>query len=341
MRKKKTITMLMIIVFILGSSMLLYYLSSNQLTVNGESISEEEYGFYQGLERAEVSAYFYNLYDAQSDTRDFWSTSFEGETPEDILQERTIKEIVNTRSIFELADKYGIKRPESFEALKQDHSSINKERKKDSEAGETVYGPVKLSFHQYYLDVLNKLEQQLKVKLKEDFFNFSEEELKEYFESLDERLFHKGYEGTVHFYYIDSEYFGGDNDSQVLNLFDELNAYLTVNKEVPINELVDQYQIPVSKQIYETESSSTGKDDETFLQMEKMLSILEVDKVSDVVEIGPFIGVMKVLEKEDLGFSTFEENKEIIIREYLDVKYKELIENMISKAKVKGTINKL
>ena len=66
--------------------------------------------------------------------------------------------------------------------------------------GGTVYGPIEYGEYEYYSYRFGNLEEELKQKIRENVFTFSDEELKAAYDGMGEGYFDRGYRGEARVY---------------------------------------------------------------------------------------------------------------------------------------------
>lgn len=114
-------------------------------TVNGETITTEEFEYFRKKYKAQVLNECLEKYDAEY-TEDFWQTEFNGVTPEEILYKRVLKECAVAKIQLLLMKEEGIYEEISFEGLKNKAETFNSE----NENKENVVGIKSIQMSQFY-----------------------------------------------------------------------------------------------------------------------------------------------------------------------------------------------
>ncbi|MBR3588135.1 MAG: hypothetical protein IKL16_01085 [Clostridia bacterium] len=118
-------------------------------TVNGETITEEEYEYFRKKYKSQVLNECLEKFKTEY-TEDFWQTEFDGVTPEEILHDRVIKECVMAKIQLMLMKEEGIFEDISFEGLKLKAETFNSEN--ENKEGVVGIKSIQMSqFYSYYL----------------------------------------------------------------------------------------------------------------------------------------------------------------------------------------------
>lgn len=338
----KIITVILIIAAVLIISFMfqMYARSNPVMTINDKPISEEEYDFFLNQNRSLVSSYFHRKYKAHINNDNFWGASFNNEVPKEVLKQETLKDIVRVKVIQELAERYGIADGQSFEKMKMNHTKFNQERIEARGSGEVIYGPTEFGLYEYYSYEHDHLETRLKEVLREKYFNFQDKELLDYFKSMDPSYFHKGYEGEARFFYTEMDH-TAPRSKELLHMFNEIVEKLNTGVQVSTDEISERYNLPLFAVNQVIQKGTISKDDPVMLKVVDVFAGLESGEISELTDFDSYIGIVQTIEKKDLGYSEFEDNKELVTRAYLNVKYAELVDEMISAAEVRNVYDRL
>ncbi len=118
-------------------------------TVNGETITEEEFEYFRKKYKSQVLNECLEKFSVQY-TEDFWQTEFEGTTPEEILYDRVLEECVKAKIQFVLMKEEGIYDDITFEGLKLKAENFNAEN--ENKEGVVGIKSIQMSqFYSYYL----------------------------------------------------------------------------------------------------------------------------------------------------------------------------------------------
>ncbi len=133
------------------------------LTVNGEKIIVDEYEYFYKSVRSQIIAEYADKY-ATTDFSNFWETEFNGKTPAQELETRTIEKCVRAKIELNLCKENGIYDDVSFEGLKLKAQQFNAEN--ENKSGVVGLKSIDLdTFYTYYIDIgvmelKNKLEAE-------------------------------------------------------------------------------------------------------------------------------------------------------------------------------------
>ena len=111
-------------------------------------IEREEFQFYAARNRALVAQNFKTVYNAKV-TDDFWTTKYGDDTPEEMLREEALEELINTKAELILMKEYGIIKDISYSAFIKEWIDTNTARSQALRRGANLYGPV-LDHHEPY-----------------------------------------------------------------------------------------------------------------------------------------------------------------------------------------------
>lgn len=188
MLKKRAQTILIILVstFLLFA-ILLVILNLNKiedndtvLTINGESVSKAEYLFVMSGLRPNVFSYFSRKYGTE-ESANFWTSSFNGEVPAEILRQKTIDLLRRIKTEQILMKKHGITDDITFSGFLEDLKTENERRRLALAKNLPVYGPVQYEDKIYYDYLHSERIEKLKRILFTSEITISEEEINNYY----------------------------------------------------------------------------------------------------------------------------------------------------------------
>lgn len=131
--------------------------------MNDLLIQDEELSFYLAEERANVAAYFYQTYQADTGAKHFWNTNFDGEIPAEILSENALFKLKRDKAERILAAEYGLEAAISYEEICDalEHRNIAR----GTESDEIIYGPDEFGYMEYtaytQAEITNKIKDYL------------------------------------------------------------------------------------------------------------------------------------------------------------------------------------
>lgn len=312
------------------------------MIVNGLEITGEEYQFFEDQEAGIVSSYFSTEYGADTGNEDFWDTEYGGETPGERLRELTEENIIYSKTVQCIAKAYELDFPENFTQLEKEREEENVRREEAVSAGKTVYGPTEYGMYEYYSYRFGELEEALKEKLRENVFTFSEEELKAAYDSIGEAYFDRGYRGEARVYVAAAQDGSGQSgtgtDAAAADAgyaaLEEIREFLLAGAEADVETISGKYGTTVNMYEYSFEGESAFKDNDQMQQVMEIYAQLSAGDISGVQNVMGYDCIVQCISKEDLGISTWEENREFLIRHCLEEKYADYIEKQCAAAEI-------
>lgn len=146
--------------------------ASQVFTVNGEVVTSEETEYFKGRCKAEIINEYAEKYSI-TDFSDFWDRDFDGQTPNDTLENRAVQKTIEAKIKLVMMRENDIYDDISFSALREKAQKYNDEHSDVS--GNVGINTIDLStFYTYYISTG---EMELKTKLAEAELKPNEEEL--------------------------------------------------------------------------------------------------------------------------------------------------------------------
>lgn len=130
------------------------------MTVGDEDISVREFRLYLDEQIAHVAAYFYKQYGI-SDHKQFWTTAYSGEVPEEVAKARALEQLIAAKAEQLTMVRYGVLDDIGYDAFAERLRLENKRRNDARKKGLVVYGPKQLSEKEYYGYELGNLRLRL------------------------------------------------------------------------------------------------------------------------------------------------------------------------------------
>lgn len=140
--------------------------SSIVAKVNGYPIYNEEFQQRVNEKKAEVFNYFSKKYKVE-DSRTFWSTSFEGEVPNEMVRKKAFDECIRIKVQQIWAKDQGLIKDISYRTFLKDLKTENRRRTKALKNNEIIYGPEQYGEVEYFSYRFINLVIKLKEKLSE------------------------------------------------------------------------------------------------------------------------------------------------------------------------------
>lgn len=254
---------------ITGISLLI---SSPALYVENIKISKEEAEFFVSEEKSASYAYFAGKYNADTSVSSFRNTQFDGITPEEYARERALKNIVETKNILLLAKEAGMAESVSYSDIRKDWKEFVAARKNAVESNEIVYGPVEMSFSDYYSYYISKIKLEMFEQYKVDN-RLQESETRQYYESHKE-LFSQGDEISLLVYSV-PDAADGNGESTLRQIKKEIEVNGRIQSE---KERIGQYD---ETELAIGEMSNKGDSRSNSIYLEAVYG-LNAGEISDV-----------------------------------------------------------
>jgi len=182
----------LLLVILLLSSFIMYSINYSKnatvFTIDDERVSKAEFVNMMSDCRAEVFQYFVDNYDA-SDSSDFWSTSFNGEVPNELLKQKALEKLKKIKVEQIVLKKYKIIQDTSYNGFLKDFKAENKRRSKALEEKEPIYGPKQYKERAYYSILQGNRVEKLKNKLETTELAPNEDEITEFYNTNKESIF--------------------------------------------------------------------------------------------------------------------------------------------------------
>ncbi|KRF42744.1 peptidyl-prolyl cis-trans isomerase [Paenibacillus sp. Soil787] len=307
-------------------------------SVNGEPVSKDEFLNVMSGSRANVFSYFVQKHGVK-DSAKFWTTSFQGEIPIEVLKQKTLDKlkIIKTEQI--VMKNNGIASDISFSGFLDNLKAENERRKKAVENKQAIYGPQQFDATGYY-DILhgNRMEE-LKNKLADEELSSNEEEIKNAYDENKETLYKKmdsiKYEKIVLSYLDEKGNPSPDKKKMAASLAAKIKD--DTNKGLKFEDIVSDYKKQDKSDVEYKEltfDESTYKTDSwTNPRLTTTLNELKNGQISDVIEENASYYIVKVLEKSMPSYKPLDEVRDQVKKQLADKKVDELIDKLVHEAK--------
>lgn len=307
--------------------------------VNGDAVYEEEFRERLLMQQIPVQQYFKEKYQANME-EDFWHNSYGGEKPLKKAKEMALEEYVRIKVEQQLARDKGIVEDISYSAFLKGLEQENKRRKKAVENNEVIYGPIEYQKNVYYEYLRSNMEIKLKELLEGKEIQFTDEDLRRFYEQSKERLYAK--EGRVKVLKISVSYTDGEGkvlEEKREGAGQKLEAVRlkasqgeTVEDMPEVKNGGQSLKVNCKEQVFD--ETTAKQDAQLYSELKSRARELAPGKISQTYEENGSFYFLKGLEKEADGYKSFEEAKENVKVKYIDEKYEELIDGLVKKAKV-------
>lgn len=300
-------------------------------TIDGYPVYHEEYELFLRSQRAATAQYFYETYGAEQDA-EFWTTEYEGQTPENYNKEKALEELIAYKTERILAYERGIAEYVNFDDLMREKDGVNEKNSTSDQAGDFTYGIADYSPWQYlqYLRSVCDIEL-LKDESRRCKDRISEETLNGYYEE-ERQMYHKGYDVTYErldmILSADKEQIG-----QQMKAVADRAEKEKISLEAAVKELQIADICTVNE--YVTSEVEVGKDDLFEVEIQQTVLELEPGTVSEPIISSFGSGtVLRCIERKDLGYYNFDEVKDDIIICFAEESLEDLLDERIRNAEI-------
>lgn len=270
------------------------------LTVDDMSVSEEEFLLFANNARALTAAWFYQEYGMDSSWPGFWNTRADDQTPAEYLLEAVLPQIIKAKTAQSEMAQCGIIGSADYNTFMQTYSETMSQRKLDTSAGKIVYGPLELSVMEFYSYYYGQCENQLREYYKTELLEFSEDDLRSYYEELKKTGLRPEVTGTVAFY----------------------------------DKLSDARCNSTAGETFILDSQSAGKEDQEMQDLITWVEKSEEGSIWGPIEYKGRSGYFVLKSREQKPFPEFEEVKDNLLWMYGDVVFEKELTEKYSQAKV-------
>ena len=341
LKLKPIVIILTTIVLLIVISLTLNHLvkskdNSTVLTINGEPVSEDEFSLIMSGLRANVFSYFSQKYGAK-DNINFWTTSFNGEVPADILKQNTIDELKRIKIEQILMKVYAITDDISYFGFLKDFKNENERRKIAVTKNLPIFGPIQYEEKIYYNYLQSERTEKLKQILSCKELFISEEEIKIYYNENKEKKYRK-----PDYINIEKITLPVTNDKEEVSADKKAKAKMAISQIMKrirngekFESVVSDYKSKGVKDIEYEEQVFDGSTLRiyTTLYPETCAKIndLKINQTSNIIVEKNSLNVIKIVDKKTEVYKTYEEVKVQIRKELINKKYEIMIKKLLDK----------
>lgn len=334
---KKLIIISIISVFLIVTLVFDITQNSNTqvLSINGETISKEEFNMFLIDNKATTISYFYNKYNIDSSEKNFWNKEVDGQTPLQMLIDETIDDIVRNKVQQQEAIKYGIINAISYEELVKACEDENKSREKAKQEGEIIYGPIQYDIKQYYSYYFSTIPIELMTKLSKEVLVPTKEELINHYNQTKGKQYETETSGDIDFFMIEDN--SKFDESKISEIFKFVRNQLEnkIDSQTIINSVKTDYNIDIHFKSVYVNQKEVGKEDTNYQRVIDTLYTLNVGDISDIIALKGYIGIFEVKQKPEIAMKSFEEVEDIVKKDYISIMYQQYINKLIEEAEIK------
>lgn len=316
---KNKIFILVIVILALG---LLYGMSKIEndyiVKIDSEIIEANEFKLIMNDNIANTVGYFSKTHNADSNEKGFWTKSFDGEIPLEVLKDNTLDLCINIKLQQMISKEKGIVENIDYESFVEDWKNINEERLKLVEEKKPIYGPVQYKEREYYEYILNTMQEKVKEYLVNNEISFEIDVLNEYYNKMKEVYFKN--EDTVKVEILTIPY----NNENMINAKDTLQEVKEkiISGEDITNNIKDS-QIKIINREFRPDTAR--EDEKNDMELKNIVYRLKSGEVSEILEDRENYYIIKCLDVIENGYKSFEEVKGIIKKYYVDDEYEKLV----------------
>lgn len=302
-------------------------------TVNGDPVSIEEFRHMSGNIKASVFDYFSKKYGVQ-DSEKFWSSSYGGEVPIELVKKKALEECIKLRVQYALAKREGIVEDTTYKAFLKSLDEENARRREAVAKKQVVYGPVQYDADTYLKYVLGNISTHLKEKLKEKQLKPEEYQLRQYYETNKDKYFKTG--KSVKIQVVSVGFVGMNRDVDEGKKQEAYKKIQEAKKRSDNGEgfegLMKMYNNKGEQRIYEIieddRRTNVGEN------LRKIAFELKDGQVSEIINNVSTFDIVRCIEKKDEIYQRFEEVKDTVKASYIDWRYCEFINQLVKDAQV-------
>lgn len=234
-----------------------------QNTGNAETAApSEEYAFYAQMERAQVSAWFFQERGVElSSDKASWERSYSGDVPAQVLNGCVEERVGHDKALRTMAARYGTQPMPSFEEMCVQLEAFNQQRQKTVDTGGVVYGPVQYELLEYYLTLRSDAETTLVEAILDDALRSKEKLLRERYEATATEELTRRSIARLMLYVINPEEFAA-HSAEAEQAQSTVLMALEQDGETPLEELNALAGMPIGSDELLLDSGTLSKEDD-------------------------------------------------------------------------------
>lgn len=290
--------------------------------INGESVEAAEFMMLASRKKAEVVKYFNDNYHAEYG-EGFWQSSYDGNTPAQMLSEKVLEELVPIKIQQKMAMEHGILSSCNYSDFLKRLETENNNRKNKKKNNEVVYGVTEYTPESYYHDEAAKMILAIKEQWKSEQ-SYDDQTLKEYYEQIRDRYYMKNPTGSLTLYM-----FKNDQKAQAEKLMKKAQSGEDITAEA------EQAGAVIQPLALDDQSAARFYDFEYPGLMESLSSA--ADNIIGLLENGTGVYFAKVDSFTAGGYKEYDEVKSNVETMYIDQLYNEYIQTLTEQAEIKFT----
>ena len=290
------------------------------MKINDQPVTREEYQMVLSSFQSQVQA-GYSTEEANS--KDFWSSSGGEDSPLDQITELALQKLKEDKVMVSMAEANGINTDMDYDTIKSDYEADADVRSNRENQTQTVYGPDSLSLASYYDYRYTSLGAELKEALKAKYTITEDEQRSRYSQNIDQYTYQTQVSVTV-----------CEMKAETAGVYgvDAIEAAL---ENSSLDELEEQFPDAVFYELTLNDLDMQEGRSGVYAARWQAASQLQEGQISDPVQIGENILVMRCTGRQENGSVDFESVKGILESRYQTEMAEEEIEKSIDSAEAK------
>lgn len=302
-------------------------------SVDGEPISVAEFRQSVLKNRAMVASHFNREFGAQ-DSRDFWTTSFNGEIPLEKLKKTSLDQCIRRKVEQMVCREHGLVSDITYAAFEKRLEAENARRKQAVATGQVIYGPVQYSPTVYYDYLVSNMVLHLKQKLAQGQFHLSENQLTEIYEQNKQRY---KCPDVVTVETISLQYGSlppAIPESDAYEMASDIKRRLDQGRN--LTDLAQEYPNLPASRTFTFSRDTASQEVPTWPQVRDEALALHPGQVSNIVREDALnlLVIARCISRQDAGYRRLDDVRRHIQRSYVDKAYEELIDHRVSNASI-------
>lgn len=289
------------------------------LTINGQPVTREEYQMVLSSFCSRVQSAYST---EEANREDFWSDSGDEDSPLNEIMDLTLRELKENKVTVSMAEINGINTDMDYDTIKSDYEADADVRSDRDSQEQTVYGPDNLSFASYYGYRYTSLRAELEEALKPEY-PITEDGLRELYEkNIDQYTYQTQVSVTA---------CEMTTETAAAYGIDVIRGALENNT---LDELEEQFPDAGFYEITMNDVNPQEGKSGVYISRWEAASQLREGQISDPIQIGDNILIMKCTGRQENGSLDFESVKGVLESRYQTMMAEKEIEKNIESADV-------
>lgn len=329
---------------IVVSLLMVIFLSGNKLdlVIGNEPVTEDEFIQVMNKEKYEVTKYFYREYGAEVN-KEFWTSSFDGESPYKMLADNTIDTLLHNRANYEIAKENNYIDDVGYEALLERFERENTDRAEKTKNNEPVYGlqeyPLDL-FIEYEKDALQKMyinDQSVQGN------DISVEDGMAYYDDNKDKSFTKFDDFELE--YVTIRYDVEELDEKEVREFEQdlITIYKDLDDGKTLEQIItDEYEYLqpyfYKEKVLSEEVSGKSRELADIFELSKDL---KVGESTQVINENEALYLIRCIDRVEYDYLSYDEVKDNIFKSLRESNFEQMIQTKARELEVTSNIEKV